>query len=105
VALFCARRDPVYEDYSQFLTRAFQGSHATRLQQRQKQSHLKNYGQHRLPTGWAQVVSPSPGPTMKKQQSHQQPRRSPMNNQQSRNETHTRFVAGHVAQAKDVMNR
>jgi hypothetical protein len=44
VALFCARRDPVYEDYSQFLTRAFQGSHATRLQQRQKQSHLKNYG-------------------------------------------------------------
>ena len=44
MALFCARRDAVYEDYSQFLTRAFQGGHATRLQQRQKESPLKNYG-------------------------------------------------------------
>ena len=44
MALFRARGDPVDDDYSQFLARAFQGGTATRLQQRQKESPLKNYG-------------------------------------------------------------
>lgn len=43
MALFCARRDLVYEDYSQFPARAFQGGQATGLQRRQKESPLKNY--------------------------------------------------------------
>ena len=57
----------------------FPRGHATRLQQRQKESPLKYYGPAPIPCR-AQVMSPSAGPTMTKQQSHQQPRRSPMNN-------------------------
>ena len=57
---------------------------------------------HRLLAGRAQVMLPSPAPTMKKN-SHQQPiRRNLVNTQRSDKETRTEFFTGHVGRATNA---
>jgi hypothetical protein len=53
-----------------------------------------------FPNKSPQVMPPSPGPTMNKQNSHHEPRRrSLVNTQQPRKETPPEFFSGHVAPA------
>jgi hypothetical protein len=52
---------------------------------------------HRFPTGRAQVMPPSPAPSMKKKNSHQQlPRRSLVNTQRRDEESRAEFFSSHV---------
>jgi hypothetical protein len=59
---------------------------------------LVSVRQHPVPSGSIQVMPASPGPTMKKQQSHHVPRRrSQVNKQPPRKETQPEFFSDHVA--------